>query len=156
MCILPVGLCSPVVVCGRFAGECSSQLPGAHPGEGQTVGDRYNPSLCQTGAGTSGVPAASFARRGLTARVCSTRTEGRESRRARWSRGGDRGRQRERVKQTWSSAKAKTFPEDRQGLAHRKQDKRREKEHRQKHDPDDLVHKTTLGRSISSPTRAVS
>eukprot|EP00435_Cladocopium_sp_Y103_P074592 s63_g49.t1 len=46
----------------------------------QTVGDRWNPSLCKTGAGTSGVPAASFARRGLTARVRKACTEGRESR----------------------------------------------------------------------------
>ena len=48
------------------------------------------PPSFTTGAGTSGVPAASFARRGLTARVCIAHTEGRESRRARWSAGGDR------------------------------------------------------------------
>ena len=39
------------------------------------------PPSCTTGAGTSGVPAASFARRGLTARVHSKCTEGRVSRR---------------------------------------------------------------------------
>ena len=58
-----------------------ASLPGENHGQGQTVGDRCNPSLCKTGAGTSGVPAASFARRGLTARVRLKRTEGRVSRR---------------------------------------------------------------------------
>ena len=88
-----VGLGLFVVVCGRFAWERRSELAGAHRGEGRTVGDRHNPSLCKTGAGTSGVPAASFARRRLTARVCVVRTKGRESRRRSWSAGGERGSQ---------------------------------------------------------------
>ena len=48
-----------------------------------------SPPSYTTGAGTSGVPAASFARRGLTARVCMEHTEGRESRRTQWIAGGD-------------------------------------------------------------------
>eukprot|EP00435_Cladocopium_sp_Y103_P074850 s63_g51.t1 len=53
---------------------------GTHRHRRQTVRDRGNPPLCKTEAGTSGVPAASFRGRGLTARVCSEHTEGRESR----------------------------------------------------------------------------
>ena len=72
------------------------------------------PPSCTTGAGTSGVP--SFARRGLTARVCIAHTEGRESRPARCRAGGERESQRDRAKLAQSRTEAEKFEDDRELL----------------------------------------
>ena len=66
---------SLVNVRGRFAGDRRSEWPGVHRGEGETVGDRYNPSRCQPRA----------------ARTCIARHQGRESRWQKSSTGGARG-----------------------------------------------------------------